>query len=364
MLRHDKAWPQGERHGDTMLSVGIVGFGFMGRMHCGHWSNLAAAEVVAVCDSNPALREQAQGSVGNIAGAEGVDLGDMQLYQDLDEMLAAQKLDAVSVTVPTHLHEDVTCKCLAAGIHVLCEKPMALTLEQGRRMIAAAEKAGKVLQIGQCIRFWPEYAYARELITSGRYGRLLAASFHRLTAVPNWSADGWLADPRRSGGLALDLHIHDADFVQYALGMPRSVTTFAARNSAGEPVHLTTRYETAQGGVVLAEAGWDVTEAFGFFMGYELIFQQATVIYDCRKSPTLTVYPARGDAFAPELDAGDGYAHEIEYFAQSICGKALNKVITALDALESLRLVEAEVESLRLGKAVALDTCAGHDGAA
>lgn len=338
-----------------MLRIGIIGFGFMGRMHAGHWSSLPGAQLVAVCDSNPRLRQQAADAIGNIAGAGGLETLDrVHLYQDLEAMLANETLDAVSVTVPTHLHEAVTCRCLAAGLHVLCEKPIALTVAQGQQMIAAAEKAGRLLQVGQCIRFWPEYAYVKDRLASGRYGRVLTANFHRLTAMPDWSHDGWLADAGRSGGFALDLHIHDTDFVHYAFGLPRSVTSFAAAGAAGAPVHLTTRYGFDDGSLVTAEAGWGVTASFGFFMGFELMCEQATFTYDCRRDPTLTVCPAQGEPFTPELPDGDGYAHEIAHFASALAGEAVPVVIQPQDALESIRIVEAELESLRRGERVAL----------
>ena len=136
-----------------MIRVGIVGFGFMGRMHYRCWKALPGATVIAVCDADPhALQDEAK-SRGNIAGAEGdVDLAQVNIHGDFSRMIREEQLDAVSITLPTHLHPGVTVAALEAGCHVLCEKPIALNLLEASRMVEAARRTGKVLQIGHCIR--------------------------------------------------------------------------------------------------------------------------------------------------------------------------------------------------------------------
>jgi len=224
----------------AMLKVGILGFGFMGRMHYRCWRALEGVEVVAICEADPAaLRDTGR---GNIAGAsDAVDLEGVRLYADLGEMLRQEPLDAVSVTVPTHLHARCTLQALASGLHVLCEKPMAIDLADGRRMIDAAERSGRVLQIGHCVRFWPEYAKAREIIASGAHGRVQAATFQRLAATAARRPASWYMNDAISGGMPLDLHIHDTDFVQYAFGMPRAVQSSGVTSAAGRLVHMLTR---------------------------------------------------------------------------------------------------------------------------
>lgn len=155
---------------NDVLRVGIIGFGFMGRMHFRCWRALAGATVTAVCDADPHALDEAAKDRGNIAGAEGdVDLTGVKIYNDVDELLRQERLDAVSITVPTHLHPQTAIAALEAGWHVLCEKPMALNLAEGARMIEAAKRTGKILQIGHCIRFWPEYAKAREIAPYSYY---------------------------------------------------------------------------------------------------------------------------------------------------------------------------------------------------
>jgi predicted dehydrogenase len=330
-----------------MLRIGIAGFGFMGRMHYRRWKAVVGAEIVAICDANPNIREDTKRAVGNIAGAEGeIDFTGIEVYRDLEEMLDKARPDAISLTLPTYLHAECSEKALLRGVHVLCEKPMALNVADCDRMIAAAKRSRKVLQIGHCVRFWPEYARAKEIVDSGEYGRLVAAMFQRLGAPPGWSADNWFVDETRSGGVALDLHIHDTDFVQYLLGMPRSVCSHGAKGPGGRLVHIVTEYEYGQDKVVVAEGGWGMTAAFGFEMSFNLVLERATIVYDLTRRPMLRICPAEGEAFAPEVADGDGYLHEIVHFARVVRGEQVKPVTTLEQSRNSVRIVEAEKKSV------------------
>jgi predicted dehydrogenase len=329
-----------------MLRVGIAGFGFMGRTHYKCWKALANAEVVAVCDVNPNIEEDTKKAVGNI-GETGdvVDFSGLKLYTDFEKMLADAKLDAVSITLPTYLHADCSTKALSAGVNVMCEKPMSLNTAGCERMIAEAKRSGKLLQIGHCVRFWPEYAKAKELIDGGKYGKVIAATFQRLGSAPTWSADNWFMDEKRSGGMALDLHIHDSDFVQYLFGMPRAVCSFGAKGPGGGLVHIVTQYLYGDDKVVTAEGGWAMTPAFGFEMSFNIVMDKATLVYDLTREPAFRVCPAEGDAFTPEVAEGDGWLLQIAHFAKAISGKKVEAITTLEQSMNSVKIVEAEKES-------------------
>jgi len=339
-----------------VLQVGIIGFGFMGRMHFRCWRALAGAAVTAVCDADPHALDEAGKSRGNIAGAEGdVDLAGVRIYRDFDELLRQEQLDAVSIAVPTHLHPQATIAALEAGWHVLCEKPMALNLAEGTRMIDAARRTGKILQIGHCIRFWPEYAKAKQIVDSGAYGRVIAATFQRLSATAARKQHTWYANAELSGGMALDLHIHDTDFVQYLLGMPRSVCSHGASAGPGGLAHIATRYGYDDDKLVLAEGGWAMMPPFGFQMRFHIALETATLDFDFQRDPKLRLSTAAGESLAPPCEPGDGYGRQIEHFARRVRGESVPQVVTPDDAWRSLRIIEAERESARLGRAVAID---------
>ncbi|VGO20495.1 1,5-anhydro-D-fructose reductase [Pontiella sulfatireligans] len=300
----------------------------MGGVHLRNWQALDGAQVVAVCDKSPEVGKATQGNID--AGQEVLDLEGMTLYSDVAEMLAGEKLDAVSITLPTHLHKAISIQCLEAGVHVLCEKPMALNTADCDAMIASASKAGRYLMVAHCIRFWPEYVWAKQAVQSGEYGKVLSADFSRLTYAPAWDGDSWLSDPAKSGGIALDLHIHDLDFIQYLFGAPAG-----SRSVRSTFKHVQTWLDYGDDRVISATASWLMPESFGFQMAFKIVFETAASVYD---GTTLTVYPSEGSPYEPEVGDGMGYAGEIEYFAALISGTNTEAVITPEQARESVRM--------------------------
>ena len=339
-----------------MLRVGIVGFGFMGRMHYKCWKGLEGVEVAAICDVNPNIVEDTKKAVGNIGDTkDAVDFDSLELYTDLDRMLRDSELDAVSITLPTYLHPDCSIRALAAGVNVLCEKPMALTLAECDRMIAAAKENARTLQIGHCVRFWPEYARAKEIVTGGQYGKVIAATFQRLGSTPTWSTDNWFGDEKRSGGMALDLHIHDTDFVQHLFGLPGAVCSFGSKGPAEGLVHIVTQYLYDADMVVTAEGGWAMTPGFGFEMSFNIVMEKATIVYDLTRKPMFRVCPAQGDPFTPQVEKGDGWFLQIAHFAKAIRGEKVAAVTTLEQSRDSVRIVEAEKKSVEKKETVLIE---------
>lgn len=334
--------------------VGIVGFGFMGRMHYGNWKKMKGAKVVALCDANVAqFKAPIQG--GNISGADAaVDFGDALIYDDFDKMLAEARLDVISLTLPTALHVPLTVKALQAGVSVLCEKPMALNAADCGKMIKAAKTAphGAKLMIAQCLRFWPSYVYLKKLVDSKKYGMVVAASFRRFSAPPGWGkGKSWFADESKSGGVALDLHIHDTDIVNFLFGVPRSVTSQAAYASDGAMKYISTLYDVG-GGAVTAEGSWAMPGTMGFEASYIVTFEKAVVILDGKREKPLCVYPAKGEAFVPALAQGEGYEYEIKWFLDVLNGKKVACVTTPEQSRDSVKIVDAEKKSAKTGKTV------------
>ncbi|MDD2599665.1 MAG: Gfo/Idh/MocA family oxidoreductase [Kiritimatiellae bacterium] len=336
--------------------VAIVGFGFMGRMHFGHWKKQRGFEVVALCDKNTAqFTEGIEG--GNLAGADNsTDYGKAVIYDDFDKMLAEAKPDVIALTLPTPLHVPLTVQALKAGVSVLCEKPMALNAKLCNEMVAAAAEApdGAQLMVGHCLRFWPCYTYLKKLIDTQKYGSVVAASFKRYSAMPGWGKGAnWFMDESKSGGVALDLHIHDADMVNFLFGMPKSVTSSANYNSDGLMTFITTLYDVGDA-VVSAEGCWAMTQSFGFEASYMVTFENAVAVMNTNAADALVVYPAKGKKFVPKLKAGDGYAHEIKWFADKLKGLEVEPVITPEQSRDSVRIIDAEKRSAKSGRKVAL----------
>jgi len=328
----------------------------MGRMHYGNWKKMKGARVVALCDQNLA-QFTAPTAGGNIAGADTTtDYGDAVIYDDFDKMLAEADLDAISLTLPTPLHVPLTIKALQAGVSVLCEKPMALNAAECDKMLKAANRApeGTKLMVAHCLRFWPSYVYLKKLVDSKKYGKVIAASFRRFSAPPGWQkGTNWFADESKSGGMALDLHIHDTDMVNFLFGMPKAVTSSAAYDKNGAMQYISTLYDVG-GPAVTAEGSWCMTPTMGFEASYIVTFEKAVVILDGKREKPLCVYPAKGEAFVPALQEGEGYEYEIKWFLDSLKGKKVPPVITAEESRDSVRIVDAEKRSAKSGKTVRL----------
>ena len=141
---------------------------------------------------------------------------------------------------PTTSTPRLAIRALEAGKHVLVEKPIALTTADADAMVAAARASGKLLMVAHVLPFFPEFAFAAEAVAVGRVtGRCRAAHLNRVISRPDWSSG--IADADRSGGPAIDLHIHDTHFIGLVCGVPRAVHSRGVVEG-GAVVHLTTQY--------------------------------------------------------------------------------------------------------------------------
>lgn len=318
-----------------MLKVGVIGCGFMGRMHSNVYKMLPNAELVGVFDSDS--------SRGNAFATE---LG-VRYFDDLNQLFAA--VDAVDICLPTHMHAEYTVRAANEKKHVLCEKPMALSVEDGKRMIDACEANGVRLMIAHCIRFWPEYALLKQIQLTDQLGSLLSLNLTRYGAFPTWSSNNWLSDERLTGGGALDMHIHDTDFALYMLGTPNEILSAGTLDSRGlSHIFSTFVYKNA---VVHLEGGWNLPTGAPFKMAYRAIFEQGVVIWD---GGPMTVYEKGKDPFVPEFqqmsvsgggnisDLG-GYYHELVHFVDRILTGKPFDVTTPESSLESLELALKEI---------------------
>jgi predicted dehydrogenase len=194
------------------------------------------------------------------------------------------------------------------------------------------------------MRFWPGWSWLAETIATRAYGRVESAVFRRLGSLPDWSRD-FYGDEKKCGGALFDLHVHDADFVRFALGAPRSVAC------AGTTDHLTAVYHYPRGPAhVVAEGGWDHSPGYPFSMGYTVVFERATAEYEFGREPVLTL-AARGRNEAVELPSGTGYDGEVRHVLAVLAGRARPRA-TLEEAVGLTRMLEAERRSLASGRSV------------
>jgi predicted dehydrogenase len=328
-----------------MLRIGVIGLGFMGRTHLEQYARLEREglpiRVTAICDAD-AAKLSGGGGQGNVVQTSAeLDLAGYAQYTDITAMLASEQLDVIDITLPTFLHKDVTVQCLRYGAHVLCEKPMAMNVEECEAMVTAAEETGKQLMIGQCLRFWPAYVYLKRAVEEGVYGRVQAGYFYRGGSTPTWGA--WLTKKELSGGALMDMHVHDADVVNWLFGKPEAVSCLARNVVAGSGYDIvSTNYRYEDGKVVNAQCDWTLEGDYGFDMTFRINFERGNMVF---KDNVLHVNPVDGPGYVPELSEDLGYYHQLKYYLEAVLqGKPLTTALPE-DTMATIAMIEAEIAS-------------------
>lgn len=333
------------------INVGVIGLGFMGRMHLAAYESIPDAKLVAIADQDPKRAAgDFSGGWGNMeGGVEKLDMADITGTTDWRELIQLDNVDVVDICLPTPAHVEVATATLAAGKHLICEKPLALNLKDTQTIVDAANNAKGMFMPAMCIRFWPQWHWLKEQIENNTYGKLLGLRIERVGGPPA----GWFRDGAMSGGAILDLHIHDTDFVYYLLGKPNAVFSRGYSQYSGNPDHIITQYIYNDGPtLVSAEGGW-LGEGYPFAMRYLANFENATVDYDCTRDEDLQI--SQNDKTQHlKIEGNDGYANELAYFINCVKTNTPPARVTAQDAITSIQLIEAEAQSVKTGKPIVI----------
>lgn len=339
------------------VKIGLIGFGFMGTTHWGVYKGLSHAKVVALADVDVAKRRgDVSKVVGNIGGGDNskpIDLTGVAVYDDALRLIKEADVDVIDICVPTPWHAELVLAALKAGRHVFCEKPLCRTLAESRRIAAAVRRSDRFLNVGLCVRAWPEYRHAHEYFASGKAGRMLSATFKRISpSIDGNSWRNWYKDGRLSGGALLDLHIHDTDEVNYFFGLPKTVTSVGAKVGPGDCIdHVVTTYDYGDGRFVMAEGGWEQAKGATFEMSFTIVCEKATLKLD---GSGYHIFPQKGKPITPKLDTkvgATGWHQELDYFIDCVRkGVRPDRYQTIDSVLDTMRLIFAEERSVLTGK--------------
>jgi predicted dehydrogenase len=339
-----------------MINVGVIGLGMMGLTHLDVYAGSKAARVVAIADADPGRRNGTVKARGNVEGqAKGrFDVTSVTGYADGLQLIADPQVQMVDICLPTPLHQKFAIAAMEAGKHVLVEKPLARHSADAFAIADAADaaykKSGVLAMPAMCIRFWPGWTWLKDAVADLRYGKVLSAKFTRLASHPGGS---FYQSAEASGAAALDLHIHDTDFIRYCFGMPRAVRSIGYSKVTTGVDHLLTHYIFDDIPLVTAEGSWCMAPGFPFQMKFHVNFEQATAVYDVGATDPLIISREGNNEIIP-LGTQVGYEAEIDYFLDCIAKSQRPSTVTLRDAAEAVRLVEAEVKSVLSGEAVAL----------
>ncbi len=328
----------------TGLRVGVVGSGFMGGVHADAW-RAAGAPVTSVL-TRP--------------GGSGAALArrhDAAVTEDWDTFL--ESVDVVDLCTPTHLHHEGALRAAGAGRAVVVEKPLARTAKQAQELVETCASLGVPLLVGHVLRFFPEYARAKEVVDRGDIGTPAVLRLGRNRSLPGKPGNSWFLDDEKSGGLVLDLMIHDLDYARWVAGPVTSVYARSVRGGRpGAGVdHAVALLQHAGGAISHVEASWAHPPAV--FRTY-LEIAGTSGLLQADSDRTAAVRPALRDPAPGEAVPLPGspvarspFETQMRHLLDVLAGTA-QPLVTPREALAAVRAAEAAVESLRTGLPVPL----------
>ncbi len=266
------------------MNILLIGLGGMGKVHFCNYKYINDAKVIAAIgasDSDKAYAEE----------------NGIPYFTNIQRAFSSGlSFDVVDITTPTFLHKAYVLEALDYNVDVICEKPIALTLDDAKEMFAKAEAKHKLLITAQVLRFTKEYKALKQAINTQKYGKVLSATFTRLSSEPKWAKDGWLYDKKKSGLVPFDLHIHDLDMIVSLFGKPdKAEDTPAKTTGETEPYYHHFKYDY-DGFSVYAEAAW-LKANIPFTAGFRVIFEKAVMVNDGAK---VTIYPEDAEAITAD----------------------------------------------------------------
>jgi myo-inositol 2-dehydrogenase/D-chiro-inositol 1-dehydrogenase len=320
----------------TASTVGLVGAGGIAHVHLPGWLSLGYSVVVHSTDGRaPALTAQYGGRVAD----------------SLDELLAVA--DIVDVATPTDTHRSMVEAAAAAGKHVVCEKPMALTVADAAAIIAACEAAGVRLFPAHVVRYFPAYATMRASVADGALGTPAVQRYFRIGAAPSRP---WFRDRARSGGMAMDQMIHDFDQARWVAGEVETVYATQVGEETGPATTVQAILRHRSGTISHINGVWGPA-SLTFHTGFSVAGGEALLEHDSLDHPVLRYdgLPSDDGGYLPPVDpASSPYTAEFADFAGAIReGRAAR--VEAEDGLEAVRIAAAVNRSLDERAEVAME---------
>jgi predicted dehydrogenase len=346
-----------------MLKVGLVGVGFMGWIHYLSYKKTKGVKLAAVCTRDERRLAGDWTSIKGNFGPQGekVDLKGVAKYTNLDDLLNDESIDLVDICLPPNLHAEAAIAALKAGKHVFVEKPMGLTAAECDAIMKAADKAKKQVLVGHCLPFLPEYAFARKVIDSGKYGKLLGGHFKRVISDPLWLTDFW--DAKKVGGPLVDLHVHDAHFIRLLFGMPTAVAS-QGRMRSDVVEYCVSQFQFADPSLVVTSASGVINQqGRPFTHGFEIHLEKATLYYDFtvlaggkQQAMPLTIVNGKGKAEQPQMPPGDpmllAFDAEIPEVVRSAASGKPSSILSGALARDAIVLCHKQTAAVKSGKTV------------
>jgi predicted dehydrogenase len=322
-----------------VLRVGVLGSGFAAReLHLPVLSSLSGVEVSTIfgIPYEDALILARRFKIPKVT-------------DDWRSVVHDSSIDVVLVATPTYTHRAIAEEAIKAGKHVMLEKPIALTVKDGEELVKAYEAGGVKLMVAHCLRFWPEYVRARELMMAGEVGEPRVARAYRLSSHPG----RWFRFQELSGGVAVDMSIHDLDYLRWTLGEVKRVYAVGgtySSDSATSIDHFMATLEFENGAVAYVEGSWAMPRNFPFTTYLEIVGTKGLLTVDNQSTSTI-------EAYIDNSYYRYGPIYRNAYYLEWVAfldwlNKGVKPPIEPGDAVEALRLALAINKSITEGRVV------------
>jgi predicted dehydrogenase len=333
------------------VKIGVVGNGEMAKRHIRALKTIKEVRILAISGRSECL-------LRSVASQFNIK----DYYLNLDELISRTDIDAIDVVTPTYTHEEIVKKCLLAGKHVFCEKPIALELAQADRIIEAKNRSGKILMIGFPLRFSPEVMQAKQLISEGKLGNIRVAWFRYGKSLPEQL---WYQDKDKSGGVTAELAVHFIDCLRWLIGSDvESVVSEASGDiyRLGKEDNIWAIYKFLNGaiGVVGSSYSFDYFDQDGGIIGDKLAIKFCrgrVIVSDYRRKKSILALAVRdylSSLFVPFALAKDiAIINELKHFVGCVLNNK-QPVITGEEARRVLELVLATTRAAKTGQRVNL----------
>ena len=328
------------------MKIGIVGAGFMGTTHAAGWADTPATIVGFTAET-----QQESHSLAKRYGTN--------VYASLEEMLP--EVDVVDICSPTHLHYEMALQAAAAGKHIVCEKPLARTTKQAQAIVNACHQAGVQLLVAHVVRFFPEYALAHSAVMEGQIGKPGVIRLHRGSYRPKKPAGNWFLDEVKSGGILMDLMIHDYDYARWVAGEVESVSARrVTQRHPDAPVDYGLVILSHRSGALSHIAGAWAYPPPTFRTHLEIAGDRGLIEFDSDgTAPIQNLILKTSGSNAPDVALPSSPVSESPYTTQikefyGALAEGKPARLSASDGLAAVQIAEAALESAHTGQPVKL----------
>lgn len=325
-----------------MVRIAVLGAGFMGSTHAKALAAIPDVEIAGIYGQSEKRAKPLAEELGTT------------WTTDLERLIDDPSVDGIDICLPGPQHRSVTEMAIAAGKHVLLEKPITLLAEDADALVDLAASTDRVFMVAHVLRFWPEYMELQRLATGGEYGKVIQGIAYRRQAFPAWSA--LFSQSDLTGGGVIDMMIHDYDALNWVFGEPKAVVARGIRNprSGGyDQVQVMIDYGDSWAQV---DGGMMMPESYPFTSSLQVLCESGAVEYNFQAGGRsvemgtgrndLMLYPNEGDPSQIKLDQEDPYAAECAYWVECIRTGAPATRATPADARQALKVALAARRAL------------------